>query len=519
MSFGIGLPERIQVATPLLWLHGGVDLSASTTLLRQHVVDRILSASSDNPFVLMRGPPGSGKSSILQLVARNRLSHNVPVRVLSIESNFSGYEQLGSRLKEMPKDKGPRYLLCDEIQNLYDIGPDGTSFWGRILKEPAEDGSSYFTDNNVRIIAASTRRLVTNTASPIELDRGELLGFEDIKLTPAEVDDYIGRYLDTQHSHASHLPGLTRASELNGWDGVLNAVVEQCGGHVFAIRHSLEKLNEYAMTHRDAASLCADLISHLLSRTVVANFTRIWAPGCLDVGDSRAELIKAVLDDTVLISVPVQLQLINMFVICDRRSELSPRSWSDVKADILMPLAFRRFFAHLFPHREDLGSASVPTIDELIVSALKQFSMVNLVQAAESGMRVPKETALQHMFFFGLTQSLPPTTEVISEASAVLPRSGPRNSRGELDFYVNTDLHYGIELLRKGDNLAEHRRRFQPGGKYYTPNIESYRLVDFVHEGYKPSSWVDRVVVKFHEDFSGCTVCLSEDNSCVISFQ
>ncbi|KAJ7209734.1 hypothetical protein GGX14DRAFT_452922 [Mycena pura] len=45
---------------------------------------------------------------------------------------------------------------------------------------------------------------------------------------------------------------------------------------------------------------------------------------------------------------------------------------------------------------------------------------------------------------------------------------GTSSPAGRIDFYVR-DLHnWGIEVLRQGDRIEEHLRRFSPGGAYHT---------------------------------------------------
>ena len=113
------------------------------------------------------------------------------------------------------------------------------------------------------------------------------------------------------------------------------------------------------------------------------------------------------------------------------------------------------------------------------------------------------------MFFRSLTSLLPATTEVVTEMSAILPdRADGR--RGELDFYINSGYHYGIELMRDGGNFAEHQKRFeepQPGdrnrGKYFTPLIKEYLIVDFRNAGFKSKQPdIFGLIVSFNEDFN-----------------
>jgi hypothetical protein len=50
---------------------------------------------------------------------------------------------------------------------------------------------------------------------------------------------------------------------------------------------------------------------------------------------------------------------------------------------------------------------------------------------------------------------------------------------GEVDFYLNGSLRWGIELLVNGDRIGEHLSRFEPpNGKYVSLGVQDYAVVD-----------------------------------------
>ena len=54
------------------------------------------------------------------------------------------------------------------------------------------------------------------------------------------------------------------------------------------------------------------------------------------------------------------------------------------------------------------------------------------------------------------------------------------NINGEIDFYINGNLRWGIELLVSGRGIGEHLSRFTAiGGKYAPLNVAAYVVVDF----------------------------------------
>ena len=82
-------------------------------------------------------------------------------------------------------------------------------------------------------------------------------------------------------------------------------------------------------------------------------------------------------------------------------------------------------------------------------------------------------------------------------------------ARGSVDFYIDSDKKWAIELLVNGDRIGDHLARFQTGGRYETPFITDFCLLDFVPHGFQPKLLRKRVVVQLREDFSGAAVLIS----------
>eukprot|EP01035_Chromulina_nebulosa_P038211 gene38211-51613_t len=81
----------------------------------------------------------------------------------------------------------------------------------------------------------------------------------------------------------------------------------------------------------------------------------------------------------------------------------------------------------------------------------------------------------------GLTKNTRPTTQVLPQLSKVLPvLPGGVTTKidGRIDFFVNGDLRWGIELLVKGKRRKAHRERFTAGGKYADLNCNAFIVVD-----------------------------------------
>ena len=82
----------------------------------------------------------------------------------------------------------------------------------------------------------------------------------------------------------------------------------------------------------------------------------------------------------------------------------------------------------------------------------------------------------------GLALYTSPDCSICPELSKVFPWSAntKQQTAGEIDFYLNGDLRWGIELLVNGGGVGEHLDRFSPpDGKYVPLGVNDYAIVDF----------------------------------------
>lgn len=70
------------------------------------------------------------------------------------------------------------------------------------------------------------------------------------------------------------------------------------------------------------------------------------------------------------------------------------------------------------------------------------------------------ERVWQAEFYRAATQVLPADISISPDVGAIF------NSNGFLDFYVDDERGWAIELLRDGDKALEHQNRFEQGGIY-----------------------------------------------------
>ena len=233
---------------------------------------------------------------------------------------------MGSWEKTDPK----RILFCDDVQNI------SSTFWESLLN------TSFFKDNHVRIVGATTRRCASDPASPIILEEN-VIPFAELCLDGEEEKLLFQKFLSSK-TYLSSLP----KEELQM---VLAAVTDQCGGHVFAIIASLDKLDDFAALDQNRTA--SSIISHLLSKSFLEHsYTRIW-PKNTDsfTSEQRTSLQLAVLNDSHKLSVGIQAMLMKIYFLQDTGQVLKERSWTEIKQEATFNLASRRLYHFLFPSR------------------------------------------------------------------------------------------------------------------------------------------------------------------------
>ena len=159
-------------------------------------------------------------------------------------------------------------------------------------------------------------------------------------------------------------------------------------------------------------------------------------------------------------------------------SLLSPPSIDNSELSFASPLAERYFSMYFYPDR---GSENPRCIEDLTLAAIRSMSAELLRSSVAESTDFPNEATFQHLFMQGLTKNTKHTTQVLPELSKVFPvlRGGAYGKiAGRIDFFVNGDLRWGIELLIKGNRRKAHRDRFSAGGKYANLNCNGFIVVD-----------------------------------------
>ncbi|CAG8595372.1 1188_t:CDS:1 [Paraglomus occultum] len=94
------------------------------------------------------------------------------------------------------------------------------------------------------------------------------------------------------------------------------------------------------------------------------------------------------------------------------------------------------------------------------------------------------------------------------EESTISPDVGyVFGSDGFLDFYVDGDYGWGVELMREGKRLGDHAKRFEQGGQYEVIPMNDWAILDFRHHfkrvrNLMPNFWY----VLYSDDYKQVTI-------------
>jgi hypothetical protein len=126
----------------------------------------------------------------------------------------------------------------------------------------------------------------------------------------------------------------------------------------------------------------------------------------------------------------------------------------------------------------------------------------------------------------GLARYTKPDCCICPELSKIFPTditnsNAQQTIAGEIDFYLNSSLRWGIELLVNGDGIGEHISRFTPpDGKYVALAVSDYTVVDIRRNSTGQPTNISRqsncITVFFKNDEYSIAQCiLGLDNTAV----
>lgn len=456
-----------------------------------------------NQFIIISSPAGTGKTSVVHLLKYHLLKARTIGDFIFRGVQFSGSavsatEKLGQiglsfnactcEWVVAPKLREQRILLfLDDSHCQY----QDIDFWANLMKETSP------LPSNIQVIIVATFVLEGNR-SPVEFKSVTArIGRADMLLSEHESSDYI------RHC----VPDC-----LSSFAGFLKTIVSECGGTVAALRKVGEFFHQYCV-HNALPSLDITVALELyFSRELLNVMFRLFGtklPDCSN-GTMRTMMIDLLRNKSAdCENEEIVGQLIEAGIVAFNEDKK--------KITFASGLAHRFYLNKFYSFR---AVENPPSLLRLVTLAIGSLSSSLLAQSVvPNSSDFPKEATFQHLFLTSLAAHTTADTSICPELSrrypSVLLSNRADTINGEIDFYLNGSLRWGIELLISGRNVTEHIDRFGRAGKYHPLQLKDYIVVDFrmcpetgishVH----PHS--NRLSVFFNSSFEECSCLYGTD--------
>ena len=423
--------------------------------------------------VIMSSPAGTGKTSSLEMFSKRNIPdmNIVYVKMNQEQSGIDALAQFGLDLSGATCKVDSRYgnkttvFLLDDAQWRY----GEAMLWDKLMKH--ED----FTPNHIRILVSATHYL-GGGQSPSEFNSisdGAKIPFDHLLLSEEESKRFLKDYLNFRF----------------GFDELVQIIVNDCGGNIGALRVAHDDLDESFRLWVNEHLTFEVVSSHYLSSKLLGRMSRCFGTAPLNgletemMGTIRELLFSQRKEYTIL---PDQFANLVKYGIL---------SYHENKLSFMSPLAKRYFMSYFYPSR---GSVPPTNLLELVKWVIQNMSANILQQSVVDESKIPKEAMFQHLFMSGVIASTPSNIAIHPELSRVIGDTARIN--GEIDFFINGSLRWGVELLIQGSGVGEHISRFEADIEKYAPLLmKDYIIVDFRQNA---TGKITKNVTKHHKKLS-----------------
>ncbi len=468
----------------------GVDLKHPESILsRTALVSRIQQQyESGERHFLFYAPPATGKTALAQLFVSSL--NNVQIVYISCvdfesENPFQVLADKGIDLKNHSVQFNSSTLfVLDDCHTWF--GYD--SFWNSILKTTA-----LWCSNQIRFLYIATSLLNKPKPPPLYFKSLPKLFRKDFLLSMEECLVF-----------SNIIGAVTIGSTFS------RVLIEECSGIIGLMALSVAFLRVDFRFKKGKTE--SDYLRHFYSQKFTPYLAR-----CFSFDIDRPDL--SISSITALSRMLVRSEMIKI----DEPDVLQNEGFSNLEdSGIILkidgffsfssPFAKRYLFNIIFPSRSETNPSS---IIDLVVRAISRMSASLLSRSIVPDRDdFPKDAVFQQLFISGLAAETPPNVCICPELGRRFPSDSDSKSSsiaGEIDFYVDGDIRWGIELLVGEDKISEHLARCGPSGKYAALNMLDYVVVDFRRGGQSAISKLmldeKRMTVVFPpDDFSSCTV-------------
>lgn len=464
----------------------GIDITSSDICLREDTIEKMIMKLNKVGVLLVRSPPMSGKTSLSQLLEQKLLSDSAdspdsPYRVFRISliwMNNSSDWTFDRRFHDLMGitwaqfldecDKVETFLIVDEVQMLYQ--PQGSP-------DPLHNGSVFWNvfkkcqqTSNLSIVAFAGYGYMgawdssAPEITPYMIPLSNTWSLEDVRFTDDEYNDYFSRfcknYLQTM------VPGDVRSlqnyvrSTTACHPGLVAFFMEHICNHFlpklkYKRELQFEEVFLYLKSHKFITAVDAGVRAYSLH-----NLTEKEMNLCDEVFQAPHNTRRASQDHARLVRTGILTTLGGGldFASPFLRALYLQRRWGNHTRPTNPPETFRSFLEAVF------GNISLETIK-------------NSYSRGKDGRVLERQWQME--FYRAAAQVVPSDVYISADVGTYW------GSKGFLDFWVDDERNWGIELLRDGSDASRHKDRFETGGIYESIRkiSKEWAVIDIRHPG------------------------------------
>ncbi|KAF0413854.1 crinkler family protein [Gigaspora margarita] len=436
-----------------------------------------------NRVGLLRSPPSSGKTTLGQTLRDYFIEHNhigMYINLASIggkgqvdEKFFEEFwkKEIGYTWTEISDSTKTTYVFIDEIQTIY--CNRALYFWGKLK---ALMSSECNKDIHILLLGMYDPTLA-NEAIPVKFNDNDTLSLKTLLLTKKEFKFLVENYVQIRVFGGSSMFNIPEA--------IADAIFCLTNGHPGLCRFILDSLH----TRYKNGALTVEMLRYLASSNLtnnVATDSRAfywidnWNPTSEEAGFIRNKLL--INRDESSFSVNYESNLVAKNFV---RTGLFAMDSGQIQfnAPIMRIVLCHRLFTYsgLKLCTTDFDEFLIRSIERMRPSKLSNSlgrgwseNCKTVQTGAKSDSRL-FERSWQMEWYHSATSVVPMNTSISADVGPVF------GSAGFLDFYVNGEICWGIELIREGDRLKEHAERFEKYGEYAEIPLKKWAIIDFRH--------------------------------------
>jgi hypothetical protein len=455
----------------------GINIHDPIASMRTQRAQHILNESLLNGAVLIRAPPLCGKTSMVTLLRHraeeicascttvnllryNAEQHSTPEKFIEFWIQCTGFSW-----EQWLERKERTYVILDETQKIYHLG-SSHPFWQRVKEHM--NAANRHTVGLIMFAAygeapslssSSSSSSYVSASTPVKFSSA--MGQDELALTKEEFKEIVTKF----NKHFGYLTPVSEpvASYLYSWTG----------GHVGLTRRALTMMHEsLKCTVITRVSNDKEIMGYFHSERFLQHIRDTRAVPNVELTQEQRDVLLHLIwsKNDVLTGLTGPIE--NDAITLTQNGYLArTRDGFAFASPLVRQILLQRI---LQPGDEKEVNIFGPvTLTDLLMRILRNFRRDILCHTLSLTKEShPIERQFQMEFYRAAVRCLGPQCTCFPDVGRVF------NTTGQLDFYINGDYQWGVEILRCGNRKDEHIRRFTQGLYQQIP-MKDWAILDF----------------------------------------